>query len=97
MVPDIITNDGQWRDYELKPASTSSIGKGRQKLRNFAEIDAGFQLQYIAGDRWSPAIRQIVWNGTWLGSPAGTTSWSNLREPRLLTYKFCVEVNLQSP
>lgn len=97
MVPDIITNDGQWREYyELKPASTSSIGKGRQKLRNFAEIDAGFQLQYIAGDRWSPAIRQIVWNGTWLGSPAKCYLVVELREPGLLTYKFCVEVNAES-
>ncbi|MBD3756784.1 MAG: peptidoglycan-binding protein [Microbacterium sp.] len=97
MVPDIITNEGAWREYyELKPASTSSIGKGRQKLRNFAEIDAGFQLQYVAGSRWSPSIRQLVWNGTWLGSPAKCYLVVELLEPGLITYKFCVEVTAES-
>ena len=94
MVPDIITNDGDWREfYELKPASTSSIGKGRQKIRNFQDIDAGFQLQYFPGTRWSPNIRQVVWNGTWLGSPAKCFLVVVLHEEALLTYKFCVEVS----
>src|SRR5918995_2936813 len=47
LVPDIITHDGDLKEfYEVKSASTKGRSDGRQKIRNFCELNAGHGLPY---------------------------------------------------
>jgi hypothetical protein len=97
-VPDIITYQPPLRTeyYEIKPNSSSGIDGGRYKLKVFDIVCSSYRLPYVRGTQYSPNARLLVWDGTWLGSPAKVYLTWKLAEPGLLVYELCIEVSQQT-
>lgn len=105
MVPDIITHDGALREfYEVKPASSSGRAAGRQKIRNFCELNAGHGMPYCAdpdplnpvavprGNSYNPNYRKVFWRGQYHSIPAQVSLRFERDSDSLVLYRFCVEV-----
>jgi hypothetical protein len=97
MVPDMITHDGPLQEfYEIKPASTSGLTAGRQKIRNFDELRSGMQTAYQPGTAYNPNVKKVFWTGVWAGVPARVSLQFSRDTDALITYKFCVEVTAET-
>lgn len=104
MVPDIITHEGALREfYEVKPASTTGRRDGRQKIRNFCELNAGHGMPYCSdpnpeggavprGNTYNPNYRRVFWRGQYSSIPAQVSLRFERDSDSLVLYRFCVEV-----
>jgi len=98
-VPDIITHDlppGRLEFYEIKPNSTSGRRGADDKVYWFLALSHIFGLPYLAGDQYTPDKRILVWDGTWLGSPAKVHFHWFWSKKGVLLYEFCIEANLDT-
>ena len=104
MVPDIITHEGALREfYEVKPASSSGRAAGRQKIRNFCELNAGHGMPYCfdpgreptavpRGNSYNLNYRKVFWRGQYASIPAQVSLRVERASDSLVLYRFCVEV-----
>lgn len=92
LVPDIITHQPERTEfYEIKPGSDEGRAAGRRKIANFGSLCAGHGMPYQAGVQYTPNIRLLVFDGTWLTVPAKGYLRIEFDEPGLIVYRICVE------
>lgn len=99
-VPDIITHEPPDRleFYEIKPNSAHGRRAADEKIDWFLAISSRhvFDLPYAPGEKFTPDLRILVWDGTWFGSPAKVRLHVFRDKKARILYEFCIEASLDT-
>jgi hypothetical protein len=97
-VPDIITHELPDRTefYEIKPNSTSGVGKGIDKILWFEIICDSEIMPYIAGTEYDPDRKITLYGGRYVGNPVRISLHFKRDRPGLLVYDFCIDISQES-